>query len=43
MTDIVSREEAIATRILTIRNKRIMLDRALAPLYGVTPATSTRR
>jgi hypothetical protein len=36
MTDIVSREEAIATSILTIRNRRVMLDRDLAPLYGVT-------
>jgi phage regulator Rha-like protein len=36
MTDIISREEAIATRILTIRNMRVMLDRDLAPLYGVT-------
>ena len=36
MADIISHEEAIATRILTIRNKRVMLDRDLAPLYGVT-------
>jgi ORF6N domain len=36
MADVISHEEAIATRILTIRNKRVMLYRDLAPLYGVT-------
>ena len=29
--------EVIATRILELRGKKVMLDRDLAKLYGVTP------
>ncbi len=37
MTDIVP-VEAIADKIFEIRGKKVMLDRDLAPLYGVTTA-----